>query len=181
MKYLSFFLLSLFLSFNIHADEYIDKPFSLGVGIYRSVVAVDEPFYENDELSGIGFSLGYAISNEFALRGTFFSLEHDDFSALDSTGYDITGHVGINLASYGFKAYIGGGIFKDKWQVTGFSKSFSGLQLNGGLGYNWESVSLDFILGIRDAGDYEDFVNEVFGDNVSASAVTGMLLLSARF
>jgi hypothetical protein len=181
MKYLSVFLLSLFISFNVHADEYIEKPFSLGFGLYQSIIAVDDSFYEDDELSGVGFSLGYAISNQFALRGTFFSLDHDDFSALESTGYDITGHVGINLASYGFKAYIGGGIFKDKWEVTGFSKTFNGLQLNGGLGYNWESVSLDFILGIRDADDYEDFINEVPGDNVSASAVTGMLLLSARF
>ena len=35
-------------------------------------------------------------------------------------------------------------IFKDKWEVADFSESFSGLQINGGLGYNWYSVSLDF-------------------------------------
>jgi len=33
MKYLSVFLLSLFISFNVHADEYIEKPFSLGFGL----------------------------------------------------------------------------------------------------------------------------------------------------
>jgi len=72
-------------------------------------------------------------------------------------------------------------VVKDKWEVADFSESFSGLQINGGLGYNWYSVSLDFNLSLRDAGDYEDFVNDILGDKISASAVTGMLLMSARF
>ena len=183
MKLFSVFLLSLFLSTSVYArnDTHGEKPFSLGLGLYRSVISVDDSQYANDELSGIGLSVAYAISDQFGLRGTYFSLEHDDFSAIDSTGFDIVAYLGTGLDSNGFKGYVGGGFFKDKWQAGGFSESFSGLQLNGGLGYNWQSVSLDFILGIRDAGDYEDFVNEVFGDNVTAAAVTGMILLSARF
>ena len=43
------------------------------------------------------------------------------------------------------------------------------------------SVSLDLILGIRDADDYEDIINDAFGDNVSATAISTMILLSARF
>lgn len=186
MKSLSVLLVSLFFSFSAygtHSDyyDYVEKPFSVGFGIYNSVISVDDPFYEDDELSGYAFSFGYAFTDQFALRATFFSLEHDDFSAIDSNGYDIVGYLGTGLASYGFKGYIGGGLFKDKWEIGGFSTTFDGLQLNGGLGYNWESVSLDLILGIRDADDYEDIINDAFGDNVSATAISTMILLSARF
>ena len=171
----------LIVSFGANADNAALKPFSLGVGLYQSVVSVDDAQYANDELSGLGFSLGYSFSDQFAIRATYFSLEHDDFSEVDSSGYDLVGYVGTGLTSYGFKAYIGGGLFKDKWEVTAFSESFSGLQINGGLGYNWNSVSLDFNFSLRDASDYENFVNDISGDKISASAVTGMLLMSARF
>ena len=183
MKYLSAFFITLFISFNVHADyyDYVEKPVSLGFGIYNSTIAFDSPGFEDDELSGIGFSLGYSISDQFALRMTYFSLEHDDFSDIDSTGFDLTAYLSSGLASYGFKAYVGGGFFNDKWKLGGFSETFSGLQFNGGIGYNWEAVSVDFILGIRDASDYEDFANDAFGTNASAGAITTLLMLSARF
>ena len=181
MKFYLSILLFLIVSFTANADNTFVKPFSLGLGLYQSVISVDDARYADDELSGLGFSLGYSISDQFALRGTYYSLEHDDFSEVDSSGYDLVGYLGTGLATYGFKAYIGGGLFKDKWQVAGFSESFSGLQMSGGLGYNWDSVSLDFNLSLRDAGDYEDFVNDILGDNIRASAVSGMLLMSARF
>ncbi len=177
MRSLPAFFIFLFTSFNVHAhfDDYTEKPFNVGAGIYKSVISVDEPFSEDHELSGYAFSVGYAITDQFALRATFFSLEHDDFSNIDSNGYDLLGYLGTGLATQGFKAYIGAGIFSDKWEVDRVSKTFDGLQLNGGIGYNWSSVSLDLIIGIRDADDYEDFFN------VSATAVTSTLLLSARF
>jgi len=171
----------LIVSSGANADNTVLKPFSLGVGLYQSVISVDDALYANDELSGLGFSLGYSISDQLAFRATYFSLEHDDFSEVDSSGYDLVGYVGTGLSSYGFKAYVGAGFFKDKWEVATFSESFSGLQVNGGLGYNWDSVSIDFNLSLRDASDYEDFVNNILGDKISASAVTGMLLMSARF
>ena len=182
MKHL-FSLLILSISFNAFADfdATAEKPFSLGVGTYRSVIAVDDPFYQDDELSGIAFTFGYAVSNNVAFRGTYFSLEHDDFSDIESTGFDFLAYFGTGLATQGFKAYIGGGLFKDKWEVGTFSQSFDGLQLNGGLGYNWESVSLDLVIGIRDPGDYEDFVNGVFATNFTATAISSSLLLSYRF
>lgn len=174
-------LLSLSVSANAGSENATLKPFSIGVGTYRSVIAYDNAFAEDDELTGISFSFGYAVSDQIAFRGTYFSLEHDDFSDLESTGYDLLAHFGTGLATQGFKAYIGGGFFSDKWELASFSETFSGLQLNGGIGYNWESVSLDFILGIRDASDYEEFINQNTTLNVSAAAITGSLLLSYRF
>lgn len=184
MKYFTPLLLLITLSFDAFAgaDGGVEKPFTVGIGTYRSVIAYDNSLFQDDELSGYAFSFGYAASDQFAFRGTIFSLEHDDFSDIDSAGYDLLAYLGTGLATQGFKAYIGGGLFSDKWEVGSFSKTFNGLQLSGGIGYNWDSVSLDFILGIRDASDYEDFINQsLIFSQVSAAAVSGSLLLSYRF
>ena len=182
MKYISAVLLLLFLSSisTIAAAEAV-KPFSIGLGTYASVIAYDDSRYEDDEFSGFSLSFGYAISDQVALRGSYFSLEHDDFSEIESRGFELLGYLGSGLATQGFKAYIGGGLFRDKWELGSYDKTFDGLQLNGGIGYNWESVSLDFILGIRDATDYEDFLNQSTFVEVSAAAASGSLLLSYRF
>ena len=162
------------------AQDPVDKRFTVGVGTYATVVAYDDPFMADDELSGLALSFSYAVSDAFAFRGSLFSLEHDDFSAIDSSGFDLLGHFGINMASPGLKLYIGGGIFKDKWELGSLNETFSGLQLSGGIGYNWESVALDFILNIRDASDYEDSASTPF-NQVDAAAASGSLLLSFRF
>lgn len=176
-------LLILLSSFNTTATFAGDaeKPFSIGIGTYSSIIAYDNSLYEDDELSGFSLSFAYAVSDMLAFRGTYFSLEHNDFSDIESTGYDLLAHLGTGLATHGFKAYIGGGLFSDKWESGAFSKTFNGLQLSGGIGYNWDSVSLDFILGIRDASDYEAFINENLPTDVSAVAASGSLLLSYRF
>jgi len=162
------------------ADDPMDKQFTAGFGTYATVIAYDDAFLNDDELSGISFSFSYAVSDIFALRASYFSTEHDDVSAIDATGLDLLGHVGVNMASPGFKAYIGGGMFTEEWEFAGIERTFNGLQLSGGIGYNWESVALDFILNIRDASDYEEFVSTVF-NNVEAGAASGSLLLSFRF
>ena len=175
-------LISLSLSANIAGAAEAVKPFTIGIGTYASTIACDSSLLKDDGLSGLSLSLGYAVSDQFAFRGSYFSLEHDDLSDLESKGLDLLGYLGTGLATHGFKACIGGGFFSDKWQLGPASEAFDGLQLSGGIGYNWDSVSLDFILGIRDASDYEDLVNRAFPFNpVSAVAVSGSLLLSYRF
>lgn len=184
MKHVSAFLLLIPLSLNVNIASAAEavKPFTIGIGTYASTIAYDDSLLKDDELSGLSLSFGYAVSDQFAFRGSYFSLEHDDFSDLESKGIDLLGYFGTGLATHGFKAYIGGGFFSDKWQLGPVSETFDGLQLSGGIGYNWDSVSLDFILGIRDASDYEDFANQAFPFNpVSAVAMSGSLLLSYRF
>ena len=160
----------------------INKPLTIGIATYKSVISFDNPYYytEDDELSGFALSLGYAMSDQFALRGTYFFLEHDDFSDIESSGFDLLGYIGVGLASPGLKAYVGGGLFRDEWELGSFDKTFDGLQLNGGVGYNWDAVALEFVLGLRDASDYEDFVNEIFATGFDATAVTYSLMLSVR-
>ena len=55
------------------------------------------------------------------------------------------------------------------------------VQLNGGIGYNWDVVALDFVLGIRDPSDYEEFILRTASINTDAVAVSGSLILSVRF
>jgi len=177
MRFITVLLITFFISFNVHADGNgeAEKPFNIGIGLYDNTITYENSIID-DELSGTSISIAYAISDQVGLRATFFSLEHDDVSAIDSDGYDLVAYIGSGLASNGFKAYIGGGIYKEEWKLGPIRETFSGLQLNGGLGYSWESVSVDVILGLRDAGDYEDFVNAG-----TAVAVSSMFLVSARF
>lgn len=184
MKYLPALSFLFVLSGSAMADATNDvsKPFNIGIGTYASVIAYDDATLKDDEFSGAALSFTYAFTDQFAARATLFSLEHDDFSDITSKGYDVLGYLGTGLATHGFKAYIGGGLFKDKWEVGPFSESFSGLQLSGGVGYNWDFVSLELVLGLRSAKDYEDsFNNSIFYSDVSAAAVSSSLLLSARF
>jgi len=158
-----------------------EKKFNIGIGTYALKIAYDDAFLVDDDLSGVGITASYAFTDHFAIRGGYYSLDHDDFSAIDDTGIDLVAYFGTGLATHGFKAYIGGGIFNETWKLSVFEEDFSGLQINGGIGYNWNVVALDFVLGIRDPGDYEDFIRRTLLINVDAAAISGSLILSARF
>jgi hypothetical protein len=183
MKYPSAFLMLLVLSGNAVAEsgDTLDKQFSVGIGTYGSTVAYDNSNLSDDDFSGGALSFAYVFTDQFAVRATFFSLENNDDSNWDSKGYDLLGYFGAGMLRHGFKGYIGGGLFRDKWEYGGYDQTFDGLQLSGGIGYNWDPVSLDLIIGIRDPGDYENFVNNIPGSDASATVVSSSLIISARF
>ena len=181
MKVYAFIAVSivLLLPLNTQAEEQ-EKKFNLGMSTYALTIAYSNPFFLDDDLSGFGFNALYAFTDNFAVRGEYYFLEHDDFSPLEVTGVDLVAYFGTGLATQGFKAYIGGGLYNESWSAPGVSsETISGVQLNGGIGYNWEVVALDFSLGIRGTSDYEDtfFLNA----NTDVAAVSGVLSLSARF
>lgn len=59
--------------------------------------------------------------------------------------------------------------------APGYDESFTGALIGGGLGYNWESVALDFWIHGRSTGDYEDELG------VDVGAASGGLSISGRF
>jgi len=61
-----------------------------------------------------------------ALISNFAMMEHDTFSQLDVDNVDVSLLWGYNLTQYGFKYYVGGGFFNEKWSTNGFSETFSG-------------------------------------------------------
>lgn len=176
MKHVSAFVLLISASFNSYADSSVEtvKPFTIGIGTYASTIAYDNALLDDVNFTGGAISFGYAISDQFALRASLFSQENTDNSNFESKGFDLLGYLGTGLATHGLKAYIGGGYFSDEWELGVVSERYNGLQLSGGLGYNWDHVSLDFIFNIRDASDYEVL-------DINAAAVSGSLLLSYRF
>ncbi|HED35476.1 MAG TPA: hypothetical protein ENJ08_14870 [Gammaproteobacteria bacterium] len=173
----TFFALGTIFSTATEADT--NKNINIGLAGYALTIAYDDVFTADDDYSGTGISALYAISNNVAFRGTWYSIEHDDLPGLDNTGYDIVAYWGKGFTRHGFKAYIGGGFFRETQEFFGFKDNFSGLQINGGIGYNWDVISLDLTLGIRDPSDYEEFLSDFA--TVDAVAVSSSLILSARF
>ena len=187
-----FLVLSLFFVWaTVSADETKipgepEKPFSVSIGFYTENISLDEnislgAFSGDNNFSGYALAIGQVFLDNFDGRITVYSLDHDDFSSFDSEGYDMVLHWGTGLASQGFKAYIGGGYFKETWEFIGIKESFEGLQVNGGIGYNWNHIALDFILSLRDPDDYEKFIANTLLIDTSVDAYSGSLLLSFRF
>ena len=81
------------------------------------------------------------------------------------------------VSKKGFRGYGGAGFFSDKWSALGENETMSGFQLGGGLGYNWGPAALDFVLTLRQADQYEDFMYRT-GTYV---AVSGNLTISYLF
>ena len=173
-------LSSLLLASQVNASElYTDseKHFSVGVGSYAFSLANDDFSDDEQDFTGFNLSAGYAFNNHFQVRATYFSLENDDFSALESKGFDVMAYGGTGFTEKGFRGYGGAGFFSDKWSASSNSESFSGLQFGGGLGYNWGPAALDFVLTLRQADKYEDFVNG-YGTYI---AMSGNLTVSYLF
>jgi len=139
-------------------------------------VVIDFDGEENDDFTGFNLSSTYAYSDNVAVRVQYYSLAHDDFSELDLAGFDAVAFYGTGLLSKGFKAYIGGGFFSESMENEYFDEDFSGAQINGGIGYNWDAISLELSVGIRSTGDYEDFVDES-----DVTAISCALTVSYRF
>ncbi len=153
------------------------KQWSVGAGTYAVALGWEDS--ENDSFGGGALSATYAFNDNFAIRGNLYSLEHDDYSDAELTGFELSAFYGTGLATKGFKAYVGGGLYSETLEFNNvdFDESFSGAQISGGFGYNWESVSLDFFIALRSTGDYEDLADD--GDEVSAAS--GSLVLAYRF
>jgi len=170
-----------FLPFITHASNIDDpKMLQVGVGTYALVIAYDDNT-ANDELSGTTLAIRAAVTDNFALHANFYSTTHDDLSSIDNSGIDVVAYIGKRFQSTGLKVYAGAGIFNETWESSNIEFDFNGLQLSGGIGYSWESVSLDFMLSLRDSTDYEEFIYDTLNVNVTSAAVSGSLLLSARF
>ena len=92
---------TLFISTSFHALEAAPKHWQVGLGLYRSAVSYNNT--SDDEFSGFAISASYAATDNFAFRGAVFSLEHDDFSDIDSSGYDLVVYGGTGLLTQGFK------------------------------------------------------------------------------
>ncbi len=67
--------------------EQDNKHWQVGVGSYAVVVEADD--YPDDDFTGFNLSSTYAFTDNVAIRGQYYSLEHDDESDLELSGVDI--------------------------------------------------------------------------------------------
>lgn len=155
------------------------KNINIGVGTYGLVIANDSTVLDDDQLTGYTLSGQYAFSDMFALRAAYYALDHRDFTNIDAQGYDLVAYIGGGMISTGFKVYGGGGYYSENWETSGNSESFKGLQLSGGLGYNWQNAGLDFVLAIRQTSDYEEVLAGT-GTSIEVAA-SATFIVSARF
>ena len=159
------------------------KNFNLGIGYYSLQIYQtysDETYsYDSDRLNGVSLSGAYMFSDNIAFRGTFYSLKRGNFADTDASGFDALAYYGSGLATRGGKWYIGGGYFSEEWNIKAESNSFSGLQLSGGFGYNWERYAFDMLLHLRDPSDYDKHLAAP-GSEINTAGVLS-LMLSARF
>lgn len=162
------------------ADERRNEFF---VGTYSAVVVYSEVDLDEDEFAGNHFGYARDFNDHFGFRGSYFSVEHVDFPAIDVTGYDMA-LIGGKL-DHGFNVWGGGGFFSEDLEDSdfGIQETFSGVQVQFGIGYSWEPVSLRFVLNSRDASDYADFKeeNSYYYEDVSAVAISSNLNLGFRF
>lgn len=164
----------------VAAQEATDeKRFSVGIASFATVVSYDTYYGSGDEdFSGFGIFGTAAVNDNVGFRLTYAQQSHDDDSNLDLNAVEGSLIAGTGLAKTGFKAYGSVGFFSETLEYSGYSDEydFSGLMLGGGIGYNWNPVSLEFWINFRDASDYEDFAG-----GIDAAAASGGLGLSARF
>lgn len=156
------------------------KQFSLGIASFSTVIQADTYYgSEDDDFSGFAIFGTGAVNDNVGFRFTYANQSHEEDSNLDLTVLEGSLIAGTGLATTGFKAYGSVGIFSETLKYNGYSEEydFTGLMLGGGIGYNWNPVSLEFWINFRDGSDYEDFG----GGNVEVVAASGGLGLSARF
>jgi hypothetical protein len=150
---------------------------SVGVGSYALSIANDDNSSGDINFEGINLTAGFAVNNHFQIRASYFSLEHEQISAFENTGYDLMAYGGVGLSRKGFRGYGGAGLFSEEWSNSSQTESFSSFQLGGGIGYNWGPIALDFVINLRQADEYKE---EIFESGTYVS-VSGNLTVSYLF
>lgn len=174
----SLILTSLFTFSNIaEANEERQKTTQLSVGIGSYALVIDHDNLGEDDFLGHSLSVTYAFSDSMSINIQYYTLEHDDYSDIEVSGFDTSVFYGTGLASKGFKAYIGVGLYSETREFENVEKDFSGAQLSGGFGYSWNKISLGLLIGVRSTEDYHDLTND--GDDITA--ISSSLVLEYKF
>lgn len=144
-----------------------DVKHQVGGALYGSTIQWSG-YAGDDNLSGLALFGTGVVNDNAGVRSVLAFQQHNDYSSVDSTIFEVTGIFGTGLGTEGFKIYGGPGFFNDNWSGPGGDFSASGLHLMFGLGYNWDSVALDGWWSIRDDSDYDDEVPFASADGATS-------------
>ncbi|MBA3981140.1 MAG: hypothetical protein C0462_11120 [Alcanivorax sp.] len=178
MKNYFYFVLLAFVTPSAFAE--IDRPWEVGGALYSTIVDNNLAAFDEDKFSGFALQGTYIINRNVSFRGFFASQSHDDVS-IRSRITEVSALFGGGFGREGWKGFVGPTIFRDSWSGSGISQTFSGLGMQFGFGYNWESLALDLTWTIRDSSDYDDFYSDTFGSSIDTDVISFALGLSARF
>ncbi len=159
------------------ANDEIQKTKQLSVGFGSYALVIDQDNFGKDEFLGHSLSMTYAFSDSMSMNIQSYTLEHDDYSYIEISGFDMSVYYGTGLISKGFKAYIGVGLYNETREFENIDEDFSGVQLSGGFGYSWNKISLGLLIGVRSTEDYKDLTNDV-GEII---AISSSMVLEYRF
>ncbi|MCK0164919.1 outer membrane beta-barrel protein [Marinobacter sp. S6332] len=164
----------------VAAEPVEEKHFSLGIASFATIISVEIPYYgtERDDFSGFGLFGTGAVNDNLGFRLSYAKQSLDDNSDLKLDVVEGSLLAGTGLATTGFKAYGSFGFYSETLKANGASEEldFSGAMFGGGVGYNWNPVSLEFWINFRSTSDYEDL-----SGGADVTAASGGLGLSARF
>ena len=157
-------------------DPQTKKQWTAGFGLYA--LSLDNEIKSNVNFAGLNASNTFSFNDTLSIRGQYYALNHDKPSNTNVNGFEVSVLYGTGLTSEGFKAYIGAGVYSETHVIENINKNYACVQLSGGggIGFNWNSISLDLSLGIRTTGDYEDVSNET---NIKAASTA--LILGYRY
>ncbi len=180
MKLRIFQLVSLFaslLSYHSLAIAEDTNNFNIGIGTYALTVSYNDDFNyrSNDSFDGVAFTASYGFTNFFSIRGNLYSLDHESLSNVEIEGTELALLFGMGLQRNGLRAYGGPGIFDEDRKIFGSNENYSGIQLNGGIGYSWQHIVIDFFVTIRDPTDYETLFS------TETIVFTSFLSVAAKF
>ena len=170
-------VLILFISNQAYSANFIKtngKNFEIGIGGYAVVIDSQD----RNEFGGNSLSAAFVFNDFVAIRGQYYSVEHDKRDYFDLTGFDVNAYFGKGLQSRGFKIYSGLGFYKETLEYRNITEDITGAQISGGIGYNWPQVSLDLSISIRTVGDYADYFDSNKDDVAAASS---SLIIAYRF
>ncbi len=160
------------------------KPtFSAGISTFAISQVVDDGYYAEDiTFTGLQFIGSANLTDQVQAQIGFYSTSEENYDQLEMSGYSMRLNLGKGFQKKGLKVFGTFGLFNDRLTIknnSSFEEKASGLEFGGGVGYNFEVVSVDYGLTIRTSSDYEK--DEVWGSDTDVTTATGYLALTANF
>ena len=138
------------------SDEPPSRRHAIGIGTWG--LTIRNPDADADTSYGGGaLSYQYGLNDHIVLRVNLYGAKQEDFDDETIGGVDGQVLLTTNARNNGFKFYVGGGYFSEKWknEVTDKEDSYNGAEVVFGLGYNFSRVGLDITGAVRPKSAYD--------------------------
>lgn len=141
------------------------KPFNFGVAYYQQTYNVSGADPANaatplltDNYGGVSVYFSTAFNHRYGVNLNGYFLNNTNSTQQSKLGVDAQFIIGTHLNQRGLKALAGVGGFGEKWKNGGVSQDFYGALFAFGLGYNFRSTTLDFLVNIRQTRTYDNYL-----------------------